>query len=228
MEATRAGGPAGGPAAAHMARECSFVGFMRYGPTQFYRTEGDVGLVRWFEKMENTFEISRDVANGRPWSEVKQMMTDEFCPTEEVQRLEDELRNLKLRDMNIAAYTERFNELSLLCPDAVPSEKEKVELYIKGLLEIIKGETTSSRPVTLNEAIRMAHVLMEQKIQAKNERIAEGLKRKWENNNNNNIHNQGSYRNNNPPQPKQQSKIKQCKSFDHSSKCESKPNRSRS
>nr|GEV70126.1 putative reverse transcriptase domain-containing protein [Tanacetum cinerariifolium] len=82
-------------------------------------------------------------------------MTDEFCPTEEVQRLEDELRHLKLRDMNIAAYTERFNELALLCPDVVPNEKKNVELYIKGLLEIIKGETTSSRPATLNEVIRM-------------------------------------------------------------------------
>nr|GFB55174.1 hypothetical protein [Tanacetum cinerariifolium] len=56
--------------------------------------------------------------------------------------------------MNIAAYTERFNELALLCPDAIPNEKKKVELYIKGLPEIIKGETTSSRPVTLNEAVR--------------------------------------------------------------------------
>nr|GEY31153.1 putative reverse transcriptase domain-containing protein [Tanacetum cinerariifolium] len=106
----------------------------------------------------------------RPWAKVKQMMTDEICPTEEVQRLEDELRHLKLRDMNIAAYTERFNELALLCNDVVPNEK-KDELYIKGFLEIIKGETTSSRPVTLNEAIR--------------------------NNNNNNSYNQGNYRNNN-------------------------------
>nr|GEV95189.1 reverse transcriptase domain-containing protein [Tanacetum cinerariifolium] len=110
-------------------------------------------------------------------------MTDEFCPTKEVQRLEDELRHLKLRDMNIAANMERFNELALLCPDAVPNEKKKVELYIKGLSEIIKGEITSSRPATLNEAVRMANALIEQKIQAKNERIAEGLKKKWENNN---------------------------------------------
>nr|GEW65727.1 putative reverse transcriptase domain-containing protein [Tanacetum cinerariifolium] len=48
----------------------------------------------------------------------------------------------------------------------------------------------------------MAHALMEQKIQAKNERIAEGLKRKWENNNqgnnnNNSRHNRGNYWNNN-------------------------------
>nr|GFB59511.1 reverse transcriptase domain-containing protein [Tanacetum cinerariifolium] len=73
----------------------------------FHGTEGAVGLVRWFEKMENTFEISREVANARSWDKVKQMMTDEFCPTEEVKRLEDELRHLNLRDMNIAAYTER-------------------------------------------------------------------------------------------------------------------------
>nr|GEX44451.1 putative zinc finger, CCHC-type, retrotransposon Gag domain protein [Tanacetum cinerariifolium] len=182
---TRAGGPTRGPTAALMAQECSFSRFMKCGPTQFHGTEGAVGLVCWFEKMENTFEISecakgkkvkfdtatlhgravtwwkslvatlgREVANGRPWTEVKQMMTDEFCPTEEVQRLEDELRHLKLRDMNIAAYTER--------------------------------------PVTLNEAVRMAHALMEQKIQEKNERIAEGLKRKWENNNQGNNNNNNS------------------------------------
>nr|GEU41639.1 hypothetical protein [Tanacetum cinerariifolium] len=149
------------------------------------RAGGAVRLVRWFEKIENTFKISecmegkkvkfatatlhgraltwwnsqvatlgREVANERPWTEVKQMMTNEFCPTEEVQRLEDELRYLKLKDINIAAYTKR-----------------------KKLIE--------------------ATTLMEKKIQAKNERIAEGIKRKWENDNqgnnsNNNSHNRGA------------------------------------
>nr|GEZ08492.1 hypothetical protein [Tanacetum cinerariifolium] len=91
--------------------------------------------------------LGREVANGRPWTEVKQMMTDEFFPTEEVQMLEDELRHLKLRDMNIAAYIERFNELPLLCPDAVPNEEKKVKLYIKGFPEIIKGATVQSNVV---------------------------------------------------------------------------------
>nr|GEX81883.1 reverse transcriptase domain-containing protein [Tanacetum cinerariifolium] len=146
--ATRAEGPARDPVTAPIARECSFASFMKCGPTQFYETEGAVGLIRWFKKMENTFEISEcaevrkvkfstatlhgraltwwnsqvatlghEVANARSRAEVKQMMTGEFCPTEEVQRLEDELRHLKLRDINIAAYTERFNELALLCPE---------------------------------------------------------------------------------------------------------------
>nr|GFA54932.1 reverse transcriptase domain-containing protein [Tanacetum cinerariifolium] len=73
MEATRAGGPAGGLTAALMARECSFTGFMKCGPMQFYGTEGAVRLVA---------TLGREVANRRPWAEVKQMMTDEFCPTE--------------------------------------------------------------------------------------------------------------------------------------------------
>ncbi|GJR44082.1 hypothetical protein Tco_1312185 [Tanacetum coccineum] len=155
-EANRVGGPTGGPAAAPIARECTFVGFMKCGPTQFHGTEGVVGLCQWFKKMENTFKISecaegrkgREVANRRPCNEVKQMMIDEFCLIKEVQR---------------------FNELALLCPDVVPNEKKKVELYIKGLPKIIKGETTSSRPAKLNEAVHMAHALLEQKIQAKNE-----------------------------------------------------------
>ncbi|GJX11563.1 putative reverse transcriptase domain-containing protein [Tanacetum coccineum] len=37
-----------------------------------------------------------------------------------------------------------------------------------------------SKPISLNEAVRMAHALMEQKAQARIERIAEGNKRKWE------------------------------------------------
>nr|GFB27569.1 hypothetical protein [Tanacetum cinerariifolium] len=189
-EATRAKGHARGLVTAPIARECSFFGFNKCGPTQFHGTEGVVGLVRWFEKMENTFEISE-------CAEVKKVKF--ATATLHSQALT--WWNSQLRDMNRAAYTERFNELALLWLDVVPNEKKKVELYIKGLPEIIKGETMSFRPVTLNEAVRMAHALMEQKIQAKNERITEGLKRKWENNNqgnnNNKNHNLGNYRNNN-------------------------------
>nr|GEW57304.1 reverse transcriptase domain-containing protein [Tanacetum cinerariifolium] len=65
--------------------------------------------------------------------------------------MEDELRSLKLKDTNIAAFTQRFHELVLLCPKAVPIEKKKVESYIKGLPKNIKGETTSSRPINMNE-----------------------------------------------------------------------------
>nr|GEX25453.1 hypothetical protein [Tanacetum cinerariifolium] len=49
---------AGGPAAAPVAQECTFTGFMKYGPMQFHGTEGAVGLCCWFERMKSTFGIS--------------------------------------------------------------------------------------------------------------------------------------------------------------------------
>nr|GEX77546.1 hypothetical protein [Tanacetum cinerariifolium] len=133
----------------------------------------------WWNSQVATLGLNVEI--GKSWDDMKKMMLEEFCPDEEVQRIEDELRSLKLRDTNIAAYTQRFHELVLLCPESVPTEKKKVKAYIKGLPENIKGETTSSRPVNMNEVVRMAHTLMEQKIQAKAERVAEGNKRKWEN-----------------------------------------------
>ncbi|GKA05634.1 putative reverse transcriptase domain-containing protein [Tanacetum coccineum] len=84
------------------------------------------------------------------------MMTEEFCPDEEIQWMENELWNLKLRDTNIAAYMQRFNELVLLCPNVVPNEKKKVEAYIIGLPDNIKGETNSSKHVATKECERTA------------------------------------------------------------------------
>nr|GFC94556.1 reverse transcriptase domain-containing protein [Tanacetum cinerariifolium] len=132
------------------------------------------GVKRLSKQMHDRYKTEKRMANILRQEELRRNGQAFDITALDSARLEDELRHLKLKDMNIVAYIERFNELALLCPDAVPNEKKKVEVYIKGLPEIIKGETTSSRPVTLNEAVRMAYELMEQKIQSKNERIAEG------------------------------------------------------
>ncbi|GJU21917.1 reverse transcriptase domain-containing protein [Tanacetum coccineum] len=121
----------GGQGGAPPIRECTFVGFMKCGPSQFHSNEGAVELYCWFEKTESVFRISECAKRSK-------MMMEEFCLSEEIQRLENELRSLKLRDTDIAASTQRFNELALLCPEAVPTEKKKVELYIKGLPKNIK------------------------------------------------------------------------------------------
>nr|GEY99864.1 reverse transcriptase domain-containing protein [Tanacetum cinerariifolium] len=63
----------------------------------------------------------------------------------------------------------------------VEPESVKIDAYIRGLSDNIKGEVTSSKPTKLNTNVRVAHNLMEQKLQARNERILEGNKRKWEN-----------------------------------------------
>nr|GEZ65448.1 hypothetical protein [Tanacetum cinerariifolium] len=105
----------------------------------------------WWNSQVATLGL--EVINGKSWGDMKKIMMEEFCPDEEVQRLEDELRNLKLRDINIAAYPQRFNELVLICLEVVSNEKKKIEAYIRGLLENIKGEVTSSRPANLNGTV---------------------------------------------------------------------------
>ncbi|GJW01801.1 putative reverse transcriptase domain-containing protein [Tanacetum coccineum] len=121
-----------------------------------------------------------ETVNQMPWTKMKQLMTVEFCLIEEVQHIEHELWNLKVKMYNIVAYTQRFNELALMCRRMVDPERVKVDAYIRGLTDNIKGEVTSSKPANLSEAVRMAHKLMDQKSQARDERILEGKKRKWE------------------------------------------------
>ncbi|GJU93034.1 putative reverse transcriptase domain-containing protein [Tanacetum coccineum] len=107
-------------------------------------------------------------------------------------------QNLKVKDYNISAYTHRFNELALLCPTMVKPEHKKIEAYIRGLFENIMGDVTSSMPANINEVVRMAHALMEQRVQARAKRIVEGNKRKWENSQSgNNNNNRNNYRDNN-------------------------------
>ncbi|GKE10372.1 putative reverse transcriptase domain-containing protein [Tanacetum coccineum] len=93
--------------------------------------------------------------------------------------MEHELWNLKVKEYDDVAYTQRFNELALMCPRMVEPERVKVDAYIQGLTDNIKGEVTSSKPTDLNEAVCMAHKLMEQKSQARDARDLEGKKRKW-------------------------------------------------
>nr|GFB09231.1 hypothetical protein [Tanacetum cinerariifolium] len=158
-----------GPNVALVAKECTFVDFMKCSPITFRGNEGTVAT------------LGIEVVTRKTWEEIKVMMTEEFCPPEEIQRMEGELWNLRVKRMDISSYTTRFNELVILCPGMVPTEQKKVEAYIHGLSKNIKGEVTSLEPATLNKAVWMAHTLIEQKVKAIAEREANNKKRKWEN-----------------------------------------------
>nr|GEV16044.1 hypothetical protein [Tanacetum cinerariifolium] len=133
-----------------------------------HRTEGAVGLTHWIEKMESVFNISGTLgpdAYTMTWSVLKKKMTDKYCPLGEVKKLEIELWNLKVRDNNIPAYTNRFRELALICTKFVSNETEKVDKYISGLPDNIYRNIKSSKPKTFDETIELANELMDQKLQ---------------------------------------------------------------
>nr|GEX18340.1 reverse transcriptase domain-containing protein [Tanacetum cinerariifolium] len=121
-----------------------------------------------------------DAANGTPWTEARKWMTEEFYPRSVLQRMEQELYNLKLNGTDNDGYTNRFHELALLCPRMVEPEQVKAEQYIHGLLKNIRGDVTSSRPAGIDKAVRSAYQLMGQIIQDRTDEVSEGEKRKGE------------------------------------------------
>nr|GEW67800.1 hypothetical protein [Tanacetum cinerariifolium]GEW68800.1 hypothetical protein [Tanacetum cinerariifolium] len=155
----RGSGPVRGQDAAPAVRECTFVGFMKCNPTAFMgkkvkfaiATLQGPSLTWWNAKIAT---IGLETVNQMPWTKIKQLMTAEFVSNR---------RSLKNRARTV--------ELE---------ERVKVDAYIRGLTDNIRGKVTSFKPANLNEAVRMAHKLMEQKSQARDERFLEGNKQKWE------------------------------------------------
>nr|GEX16676.1 hypothetical protein [Tanacetum cinerariifolium] len=86
-----------------------------------------------------------ETVNRMPWTKMKQLMNVEFCPIEEIQRMEHELWHMRVKEYNIVAYTLRFNELDLICPRMVEPKSVKVDAYIWGLSENIKGENNQNQ-----------------------------------------------------------------------------------
>ncbi|GJT89789.1 putative reverse transcriptase domain-containing protein [Tanacetum coccineum] len=203
-------------------RPCFYADFMKCQPLNFKGTEGVVGLTRWIEKMESVFNISGCAIenqvkfatctllgaaltwwNGQirtlgpeayamTWEVLKKKMTDKYCPQGEIKKLEIELWNLKVKGNDVPAYTERFQELTLICTKFVANETEKVDKYISGLPDNIYGNVKSARPKTLDETIELANDLMDQKLRTYAERQSDNKRKADDSSRNNHGHQQNT------------------------------------
>ncbi|GKF53590.1 hypothetical protein Tco_0160500 [Tanacetum coccineum] len=90
-----------------VARECTYQDFMKCQPLNFKRMEGVVGLIRWFEKMETLFHISKCPEKYQV-KELIKLMAKVYCLRNEIQKMESELWNLAVKNNDLAAYTLRF------------------------------------------------------------------------------------------------------------------------
>nr|GEV67345.1 reverse transcriptase domain-containing protein [Tanacetum cinerariifolium] len=59
-------------------------------------------------------------------------------------------------------YTKDCKELATLCPTMVSNSEKMMEAFIGGLSRSIKGNVTASKPQTLEEAINIAQMLIDQ------------------------------------------------------------------
>nr|GEW91468.1 putative reverse transcriptase domain-containing protein [Tanacetum cinerariifolium] len=158
-----AGSSCGGPRRpVQPTRVCSYTDFMKCQPLNFKGTEGVVGLSQWLEKMESVFHIS-----GCPIDNQVKFAT---CTMLGAVLTWWNGHNLRVRGNNVAAYTQRFQELALMCTKYLADETKKVDKYISGLLDNIHGNVMSARPKTLDNVIELANDLMDKKLRTYVER----------------------------------------------------------
>ncbi|GJT19217.1 putative reverse transcriptase domain-containing protein [Tanacetum coccineum] len=74
-----------------------------------------------------------------------------------------------------------FQELVLLCTKMVLEEEDQVEKYIGGLSDNIQGNMIAAEPTRLQDAVRIANNLMDQKLKGYSAKNAKN-KRRFENN----------------------------------------------
>nr|GEV22475.1 reverse transcriptase domain-containing protein [Tanacetum cinerariifolium] len=114
--------------------------------------------------------LGYDATYAMTWGTLKKKMTDNNCPKGEIKKLEIELWNLRVNGNDVAAYTQRFQELALMCTKFLVDETENVDKYIGGIPDNIHGNVMSARPKTLDETIELANDLMDKKLRTYAER----------------------------------------------------------
>nr|GEU66089.1 reverse transcriptase domain-containing protein [Tanacetum cinerariifolium] len=175
-----------------VVRECTYQDFMKCQLLNFKGTEGVVGLIRWFEKMETIFRISNcpkkyqvkyanckllnsaltwwnshkrtigtDVAFTMSYRELMKLMAEVYCARTEIQKMESELWNLTIKNNDLA------EELTMLCTKMVFVEDDRVEKFIGGLPDNIQGSVIALEPTRLQDVVRMANNLMDQKLKGR-------------------------------------------------------------
>ncbi|GKA86647.1 putative reverse transcriptase domain-containing protein [Tanacetum coccineum] len=101
----------------------------------------------WWNTLVQT--RGRATAIAQPWEDFKKLLMKEYCPDDEIQKLELEFWNHKMVGSDIDGYTARFHELARLVPHMVNPKSQRVNCYIQELAPEIKPHVTSSEPATI-------------------------------------------------------------------------------
>nr|GEV48977.1 putative reverse transcriptase domain-containing protein [Tanacetum cinerariifolium] len=124
-------------------------------------------------------------AYAMTWKTLKKMMTDKYCPRGKIKKLDIKLCNLKVKGSDVEIYSQRFQELALMCSRMLLEELDEVEKYVVGLSDMIQGSVMASKPKKMQDAIKFATELMDQNIRTLAERQAKN-KRKFKDTSKNN------------------------------------------
>ncbi|GJX90282.1 reverse transcriptase domain-containing protein [Tanacetum coccineum] len=157
-----------------VSRGCTYKEFLACNPKEYDCKGGAIVYTRWIEKMEavhgsHMVELSnphtrKRTAVGMSWEDFKTLTREEFCPSNEMQKLETELWNHVMVGAGHVAYTDRFHKLARLVPHLVTPKGKRIKRYVYGLALQIQGMVAATEPKTIQKAVQIAGTLTDEAL----------------------------------------------------------------
>ncbi|GJX31918.1 putative reverse transcriptase domain-containing protein, partial [Tanacetum coccineum] len=159
----------------NVSRGCTYKDFLACNPKEYDGKGGAIVYTHWIEKMESVQDMSgcRDSQKvkytagslvGMSWEDFKTLTREEFCPSNEMQKLETKLWNHTIVRVIHAVYTHMFHDLARLVPYLVTSEGKRIERYMYGLALQIQGMVAATKPKTNQKAVQIASALTDEAL----------------------------------------------------------------
>nr|GEY67550.1 hypothetical protein [Tanacetum cinerariifolium] len=134
---------------------------------------GVVGLSQWFEKMESVYSISNCTVSCQVKFDTCTLQGNALTWwNSHVKTTTPEVKGT-----DVVAYSQRFQELVLMCDWMFSEEIDKVGRYVDGLPDTIHGSVMATKPKTIQDAIEFATELMNKKINTWAERQADNKRK---------------------------------------------------
>ncbi|GKC10101.1 reverse transcriptase domain-containing protein, partial [Tanacetum coccineum] len=149
-----------------VARECTYQDFMKCQPLNFKGTEGVVGLIRWFEKMEIVFHISNCPEKYQVKYDTCTLLNSALTWWNSHKRTvgTEAAFAMSWKEL-IKLMAEVFQELTMMCTKMVPEEEDRVEKFIgvknaknKRRLEVNLRDNCGQQPPFKRQNVRGQNV----------------------------------------------------------------------
>nr|GEX17362.1 hypothetical protein [Tanacetum cinerariifolium] len=135
-------------------------------------------LTWWFEKMETVFHINSYLEKYQVKYATCTLLNNALTWWNSHKRTVgiDAAFSVSWREL-MKLMAERFQELTMLCTKMVPEEEDQVKRYIRGLPKNIQGNVIAVEPTRLQDVVRIANNLMDQKLKGHAVKNAENKRR---------------------------------------------------
>ncbi|KAJ0515365.1 putative transcription factor interactor and regulator CCHC(Zn) family [Helianthus annuus] len=122
------------------------------------------GALTWWNAQVQLLGI--EAANATTWDDFKELIREEYCPRDEIQKLENEYYDLKMVGSEIEAYVKRSYELADMCPNLSRPMSRRIELFVKGLPSRVKSLVTAAHLNDLTQIVRLPHKIVDQEVES--------------------------------------------------------------